>query len=50
VDIDILLLGDDDIEDEGLTVPHPRMLARAFVMAPLAELEPGLDLHGSEQT
>lgn len=46
VDIDILLLGDDHIREDGLTVPHPRMLERAFVMAPLAELEPGLDLGG----
>lgn len=46
VDIDILLLRDDHIDDKDLTVPHPRMLERAFVMVPLAELEPDLEFGG----
>jgi len=38
IDIDILLFGDATIDEEGLHVPHPRMLERAFVMLPLAEI------------
>ncbi|NIM06577.1 MAG: 2-amino-4-hydroxy-6-hydroxymethyldihydropteridine diphosphokinase [Armatimonadetes bacterium] len=44
IDIDILLLGAERVKDEDLTIPHPRMLERAFVMVPLAELEPELIL------
>jgi len=42
IDIDILLYGDRVIEEEGLTVPHPLLTERAFVLAPLAELAPHL--------
>lgn len=38
IDIDILLFGEARIDEEGLHVPHPRMLERAFVMLPLAEI------------
>lgn len=38
IDIDILLFGEAKIDEEGLHVPHPRMLERAFVMLPLAEI------------
>lgn len=38
IDIDILLFGDEVIEGEHLTVPHPRMLERNFVLVPLAEI------------
>ena len=40
VDLDILLYGDATIRMHELEVPHPRMHARAFVLAPLAELAP----------
>ncbi len=40
IDIDILLCDDRVIERPGLTVPHPRMHERAFVLVPLAELAP----------
>jgi 2-amino-4-hydroxy-6-hydroxymethyldihydropteridine diphosphokinase len=40
LDIDILLFGDDVIRTEQLHVPHPRMHERAFVLRPLAELQP----------
>jgi 2-amino-4-hydroxy-6-hydroxymethyldihydropteridine diphosphokinase len=43
IDIDILLYGDRHIEAEGLTVPHPRMWERAFVLRPLADLAPDLE-------
>jgi 2-amino-4-hydroxy-6-hydroxymethyldihydropteridine diphosphokinase len=39
LDLDILLYGDAKIESQTLTVPHPRMLSRAFVMLPLAEIK-----------
>ena len=38
IDIDILLFGGARIEEQELQVPHPRMLERAFVMLPLAEI------------
>ena len=42
LDLDILLFGDAQIQTETLTVPHPRMWQRAFVLVPLAEIAPGL--------
>ena len=39
IDLDILLFGDVVIDEPGLTVPHPRLAERAFVLAPLAELK-----------
>jgi 2-amino-4-hydroxy-6-hydroxymethyldihydropteridine diphosphokinase len=40
VDLDVLTYGDEQIDEPRLTVPHPRMLDRAFVLVPLLELEP----------
>ncbi len=42
LDLDILLYGDAQIQTETLTVPHPRMWQRAFVLVPLAEIAPQL--------
>ena len=42
IDIDILLYGHDTIDTPELQVPHPRMLARRFVLVPLAEIAPNL--------
>lgn len=42
IDIDVLLYGSRSIQTRVLTLPHPRMQERAFVMIPLAELAPGL--------
>lgn len=39
LDIDILLFGDRIHEGQGLTIPHPRMRDRAFVLVPLTELD-----------
>lgn len=49
LDLDLLLYGDDVIEVEGLTVPHPRMHLRAFVLAPMAEVDPSVRIpcHGA---
>lgn len=40
LDIDILTYDDQVVDEPGLTLPHPRMLERAFVLAPLAEIAP----------
>ena len=42
LDLDMLLYGDAQIQSETLTIPHPRMWQRAFVLVPLAEIAPGL--------
>ena len=42
LDLDILLFGDEKITTDTLTVPHPRMWQRAFVLLPLAEIAPQL--------
>jgi 2-amino-4-hydroxy-6-hydroxymethyldihydropteridine diphosphokinase len=44
LDLDLLLYGGDVIDEPGLTVPHPRLAERRFVLEPLAELDPGLEL------
>jgi 2-amino-4-hydroxy-6-hydroxymethyldihydropteridine diphosphokinase len=40
VDIDILAYGNVCMDEPGLTLPHPRLLERAFVLVPLAEIAP----------
>ncbi|MCW5575887.1 MAG: 2-amino-4-hydroxy-6-hydroxymethyldihydropteridine diphosphokinase [Burkholderiales bacterium] len=49
LDLDIVLYGDLVLREPGLTIPHARMLERAFVMLPLAEIAPGMTVpgHGS---
>jgi 2-amino-4-hydroxy-6-hydroxymethyldihydropteridine diphosphokinase len=42
LDLDLLLYGDEQIDEPGLTVPHPRLHERAFVLEPLAEIDPDL--------
>ncbi len=42
IDIDILLFGNSTIEAEGLTIPHPSLHERRFVLEPLVEIESGL--------
>ena len=46
LDLDLLLYGDEVIDEPGLTVPHPRLHERRFVLEPLAELAPGLLVPG----
>ncbi|GGB94234.1 2-amino-4-hydroxy-6-hydroxymethyldihydropteridine diphosphokinase [Pseudoduganella buxea] len=46
LDLDVLLYGDERIASATLTVPHPRMTQRAFVLVPLLELAPRLDIPG----
>lgn len=44
LDIDILLYGQQNINDSELTIPHPYLCERAFVLYPLAEIAPDLQL------
>lgn len=46
LDLDLLLHGDAIINHPALTLPHPRMHERAFVLAPLAEIAPSLVIPG----
>jgi len=46
LDLDLLLFGDEQIARPGLTVPHPRMHERAFVLAPLVEIAPEIAIPG----
>lgn len=42
LDVDVLLVGDEVVDEPDLTVPHPRMWERGFVLVPLADLAPEL--------
>lgn len=42
LDVDVLTYGDVSVSSEHITVPHPRMGARRFVLCPLSDLAPGL--------
>lgn len=44
LDLDLLLFGHQVLHDPQLVVPHPRLAIRAFVLVPLADLAPGLDV------
>jgi len=46
LDLDLLLYGEEVLEEDGLTLPHPRLHERAFVLAPLAEIAPGAMVPG----
>jgi 2-amino-4-hydroxy-6-hydroxymethyldihydropteridine diphosphokinase len=48
IDIDILLFGDIIIETDQISIPHPRMHERAFVLNPLSEIAPGI-LHPKKE-
>ena len=44
LDVDVLLLGGIELESERLTLPHPQVTSRRFVLVPLLELDPDLAL------
>jgi len=46
IDLDLLVFGAETIDEPGLTVPHPELARRAFVLEPLAELAPDLEVPG----
>lgn len=47
IDLDILLYGNETVRETGLDIPHPRMAERAFVLAPLSEIAPEVDVLGT---
>jgi 2-amino-4-hydroxy-6-hydroxymethyldihydropteridine diphosphokinase len=46
LDLDLLLYGDERLDTSSLTLPHPRMKDRAFVLVPLAEIAPDVSIPG----
>jgi len=48
IDLDLLLQGGLQVDEPGLTLPHPRLAERGFVLEPLLELQPDLALPGGE--
>ncbi len=46
IDVDLLLLGEVELETDRLKLPHPEVTSRRFVLVPLLELDPGLRLPG----
>jgi len=46
LDLDILLYGDQILDDQRLKIPHPGMHERAFVLYPLAEIAPNIEIPG----
>ena len=49
IDLDLLLYGGETVDEPGLTIPHPRLHERRFVLEPLAELDPQLLIPGRGQ-
>ncbi len=49
IDIDVLAYGDDDVFEDGLEIPHPRMHERGFVLVPLLELTADPPLPGGRK-
>ena len=49
IDVDLLLLGDLEYESARLTLPHREVITRRFVLVPLLEIEPGLELPGGSR-
>ena len=50
IDIDILFHGDADIETEELSLPHPMVSLRKFILIPFAEVEPDFKIPHSKLT
>jgi 2-amino-4-hydroxy-6-hydroxymethyldihydropteridine diphosphokinase len=46
IDLDLLVYGDETVDEPGLRVPHPRLHERRFALEPLAEIEPELAIPG----
>jgi 2-amino-4-hydroxy-6-hydroxymethyldihydropteridine diphosphokinase len=46
IDLDLLVYGDETVDEPGLRVPHPRLHERRFALEPLGELEPELEIPG----
>lgn len=50
IDLDLLLYDDRTIMEPEITIPHPRLAARTFVLVPLAEIAPGLTVPETGRT
>ena len=50
LDLDLLIYGRQQIDEIGLTIPHPRMHERSFVLVPLCEIAPDISVPGHEKT
>jgi 2-amino-4-hydroxy-6-hydroxymethyldihydropteridine diphosphokinase len=50
LDLDLIVFGDQVIDEPGLQVPHPRMHERAFVLVPLAEIAPDITIPNQSET
>lgn len=50
IDIDLLLFGDEPYQSKALTIPHPYMTQRAFVLIPLLEIAPDVTLPDSQKS
>ncbi|HET8968789.1 MAG TPA: 2-amino-4-hydroxy-6-hydroxymethyldihydropteridine diphosphokinase [Gaiellaceae bacterium] len=46
IDLDLLVYGDEIVDEPGLRVPHPRLHERRFALEPLAELQPDVEVPG----
>jgi 2-amino-4-hydroxy-6-hydroxymethyldihydropteridine diphosphokinase len=46
IDLDLLLYGQETLDEPGLTIPHPRLHERRFALEPLVELDPALEIPG----
>lgn len=49
IDLDLLMYGDEVVDEAGARVPHPELTRRAFVLVPLLEIAPGLALPSGEK-
>jgi 2-amino-4-hydroxy-6-hydroxymethyldihydropteridine diphosphokinase len=47
IDLDLLLYGEEELDEPGLVVPHPLLTERLFVLEPLAELDPAQRIPGN---
>jgi 2-amino-4-hydroxy-6-hydroxymethyldihydropteridine diphosphokinase len=50
LDLDVLIFADQVIDEPGLRVPHPRMHERLFVLLPLCEIAPEIEIPGRKET
>jgi 2-amino-4-hydroxy-6-hydroxymethyldihydropteridine diphosphokinase len=50
LDLDILIYGTEMIAEPNLEIPHPRMLERAFVLTPMLDIAPNLEIPGTQVT
>jgi 2-amino-4-hydroxy-6-hydroxymethyldihydropteridine diphosphokinase len=50
LDLDLIVFGDQIIDEPGLQVPHPRMHERSFVLIPLAEIAPDINIPTQNET